>query len=164
METILGQKLSIGAEVITETGELLGWLRKVGVTDDLSTTNSAPLILSNIRFLWIPEIFFGTFELSITEVISSGPHRLIVFEGAENRVKVLRIGVLERLGISKSPRKADGAVECLVPISAGNVWKDENDNVWKDEDDQDEDGFSTATVPRRPNPKPSDSEAEIPLE
>jgi hypothetical protein len=145
MDTTLLEDLSIGSEVITETGVLLGWFRKVGVTENTSSANRASLILSRIPFLWMPDVISSAYELSIEEVISSGHNRLIVYEGAEQRVKVLTIGMLERLGISKAPRKAYSP--------AGYSWNDEND-----------DGLSPATIPRRPSPKPTGSEAEIPME
>lgn len=148
MDIILAEDLLIGSAVITETGVLLGWFRKVGVADDTSSANRSSLVLSGIPFLWIPEIVSSAYELSIEEVISSGHNHLIVFEGAEQRVKVLTIGVLGRLGISKAPRKAYSPA----------------DYSWNDENDEDDDGFSPATIPRRPSPKPTGGEAEIPLE
>jgi hypothetical protein len=148
MDIILAEDLSIGSAVITETGVLLGWLRKLGVADD--TSNRLSLILSGIPFLWIPEVVSSAYELSIEEVISSGHNRLIVFEGAEQRVKVLTIGVLGRLGIFKAPH----------PQTAYSL----TDYSWNDENDEDDDGFSPATIPRQPSPKPTDGEAEIPVE
>ncbi|MCA1992898.1 MAG: photosystem reaction center subunit H, partial [Coleofasciculus sp. S288] len=44
-----------------------------------------------------------TYELPIDEIVSSGPDRLIVFEGAEERLIQLTVGVLERLGIGRPP-------------------------------------------------------------
>jgi hypothetical protein len=49
--------------------------------------------------------------LSIDEVVSTGPSRLIVFEGAEERVNQLTVGVLERLGIGKAPWERDAEEE-----------------------------------------------------
>lgn len=51
----------------------------------------------------IPEQVLSTYELSIDEIVSTGPSRLIVFEGAEERVNQLTVGVLERMGIGKAP-------------------------------------------------------------
>jgi len=45
----------------------------------------------------IPEQVLSTYELPIEEIVSSGPNRLIVFEGAEERVTQLTVGLLERL-------------------------------------------------------------------
>jgi hypothetical protein len=148
MDIVLVEDLSIGSEVITETGVLLGWFRKVGIADSTRSANRASLILSSIPFLWIPEVVSSAYELPIEEVISSGHDRLIVFVGAEKRVKVLTIGVLERLGISKAPRKAYSSA----------VYS------WNDENDEDDDGLSPATIPRRPSPKPTGGEAETPVE
>ena len=49
----------------------------------------------------------STYEISIDEVVSTGPSRLIVFEGAEERVTQLTVGVLERLGIGRAPWERD---------------------------------------------------------
>lgn len=144
-------ELSVGSVVITETGVPLGLFKKVGGADDTNSGNRAFLVLSSIP-LWIPEIIASAYALSLEEVICSDHDRLIVFAGAEERVKVLRIGLLERLGICNPPRKA------YRP--AGYSWK----GKWNDENDEDDRGFSHATVPRRPNPPPTDSEAEIPVE
>jgi len=43
------------------------------------------------------EQVLSTYELPIEEIVSSGPNRLIVFEGAEERVTQLTVGLLERL-------------------------------------------------------------------
>jgi hypothetical protein len=59
----------------------------------------------------IPDQFLSTYELSIDEVVSTGPSRLIVFEGAEERVNQLTVGVLERLGIGKAPWERDAEEE-----------------------------------------------------
>jgi hypothetical protein len=153
MDIALVEDLSIGSEVITETGVLLGWLKKVGIEkvgieDDTSSANRVFLVLSGSPFLWIPEVVSGAYELPIEEIISPGHNRLIVFEGAEERIEVLTVGVLERLGISKVPREY--SPEAYRPPVCS--WNDENDN-----------GFSPATIPRRPSPKPTGGEAEIPM-
>jgi len=41
----------------------------------------------------IPEQVLSTYELPIEEIVSSGPNRLIVFEGAEERVTQLTVGL-----------------------------------------------------------------------
>jgi hypothetical protein len=61
----------------------------------------------------------STYELPIEEIVSSGPERLIVFEGSEDRMVQLSVGVLERLGIGKAPweREEDGYV---MPVRSEN--------------------------------------------
>ena len=41
----------------------------------------------------------STWELTVEEIVSSGPDRIIVYEGAEEKLKQLGTGLLEKLGI-----------------------------------------------------------------
>lgn len=41
----------------------------------------------------------STWELAVEEIVSSGPDRIIVYEGAEEKLKQLGTGLLEKLGI-----------------------------------------------------------------
>jgi sporulation protein YlmC with PRC-barrel domain len=91
----------IGAEVITETGEPLGKVRDYQF-DSLSG-KLASIVIASIGLPQIPEQLISTYEISIEEVVSSGPNRLIVFEGAEERLTQMSVGVLERLGIGRPP-------------------------------------------------------------
>ena len=91
----------INSEVITETGDLLGRVR--GFTFDGETGKLYSLIIAALGLPQIPEQLLSTYELPIEEIVSSGPNRLIVFEGAEERVNQLTVGLLERLGIGKAP-------------------------------------------------------------
>jgi sporulation protein YlmC with PRC-barrel domain len=91
----------INCEVITETGQLLGRVR--GFTFNGETGKIYSLIIASLGYPQIPEQVLSTYELPIEEIVSSGPNRLIVFEGAEERVNQLSVGVLERLGIGKAP-------------------------------------------------------------
>ncbi|MEG3438122.1 PRC-barrel domain-containing protein [Pannus brasiliensis CCIBt3594] len=91
----------IGAEVITETGEPLGKVRDYQF--DALSGKLASIIIASIGLPQIPEQLISTYELSIEEVVSSGPNRLIVFEGAEERLTQMSVGVLERLGIGRPP-------------------------------------------------------------
>ena len=89
----------VNSEVVTETGEPLGKVRDFQF--DLSTGKVSSIIIASIGLPQIPEQLISTYELSIDEVVSSGPNRLIVFEGAEERLTQLSVGVLERLGIGR---------------------------------------------------------------
>ena len=89
----------VNSEVVTETGEPLGRVRDFQF--DLSTGKVSSIIIASLGLPQIPDQLISTYELSIDEVVSSGPNRLIVFEGAEERLTQLSVGVLERLGIGR---------------------------------------------------------------
>jgi hypothetical protein len=85
--------------VITETGEPLGRVRDFQF--NLENGKVSSIIIASLGYPQIPEQLISTYELSMEEVISSGPNRLIVFEGAEERLTQLSVGLLERLGIGR---------------------------------------------------------------
>jgi sporulation protein YlmC with PRC-barrel domain len=91
----------INSEVITETGEMLGRVR--GFKFNMEDAKVSSLIIASIGLPQIPDQVLSTYELPIDEIVSSGPNRLIVFEGAEERLVQLTVGVLERLGIGRPP-------------------------------------------------------------
>lgn len=96
-------------EVITETGEVLGRVRSFkfdGISGKLHS-----IIIASLGVPQIPDQFLSTYEISIEEIVSTGPSRLIVFEGAEERIQQLTVGVLERLGIGKPPWERDAEEE-----------------------------------------------------
>ncbi|HTL90609.1 MAG TPA: photosystem reaction center subunit H, partial [Leptolyngbya sp.] len=84
-----------------ETGELLGKVR--GFRFNIDTGKLDTLVIASIGLPLIPDQVVSTYELPITEIVSSGPDRLIVIEGSEERMSQLSVGVLERLGIGKPP-------------------------------------------------------------
>lgn len=88
-------------EVITEAGEVLGRVR--GFKFDGISGSISSIVIASLGLPQIPDQVLSTYELSMDEVVSVGPNRLIVFEGAEERVTQLSVGVLERLGIGKAP-------------------------------------------------------------
>lgn len=98
----------INSEVLTENGELLGRVR--GFKFDTRDGKVLSLIIASIGIPQIPEQILSTYELSIDEIVSSGPNRLIVFEGSEEKLQQLTVGVLERLGLGEAPwrREEDG--------------------------------------------------------
>ncbi len=95
----------INSEVLTENGEMLGRVR--GFKLDTRDGKVVSLIIASIGIPQIPERFISTYELSIDEIVSSGPNRLIVFEGSEEKLKQLTVGILERLGLGEAPWRKD---------------------------------------------------------
>jgi sporulation protein YlmC with PRC-barrel domain len=91
----------VNCEVITETGEPLGRVRDFQFNIEDGKVSS--LIIATLGFSQIPDQLISTYELPIEEIVSSGPNRLIVFEGSEDRLTQLTVGVLERLGIGRPP-------------------------------------------------------------
>jgi len=89
----------INSEVITEAGEPLGRVRDFQFNAENGQISS--IIIASLGFPQIPDQVISTYELPIEQVVSTGPNRLIVFEGAEERLEQLTVGVLERLGIGK---------------------------------------------------------------
>lgn len=89
----------IGCEVITENGELLGRVRDF--IFNLEDGRVASLVIASIGLPQIPEQAISTYELQVEEIVSSGPNRIIVFEGCEERLTQLTVGLLERFGIGR---------------------------------------------------------------
>ena len=106
----------IGSEVITETGELLGKVR--GFKFDVEDGRVTSIIIASIAIPQIPDQAISTYELGIEEVVSSGPDRLIVFEGAESRLVQLSVGVLERLGVTSPPWEREEEDLYFTPTAA----------------------------------------------
>ncbi|MBE9201533.1 MULTISPECIES: PRC-barrel domain-containing protein [unclassified Nodularia (in: cyanobacteria)] len=99
----------INWEVITETGEVLGRVR--GFKFNGETGKIQTIVIASLGLPQIPDQFLSTYEFSVDEIVSTGPSRLIVFEGAEERVNQLTVGVLERLGIGKAPWEREAEEE-----------------------------------------------------
>ena len=91
----------INSEVITEAGEPLGKVRDFQF--NLEDGKVSSLIIASLGFPQIPDQVISTYELPVEEIVSSGPNRIIVFEGSEERITQLTVGVLERLGIGSPP-------------------------------------------------------------
>jgi hypothetical protein len=130
-----------GFEVITETGELLGWVRNT----ILSSGNDTPvsLIISILPTLWMPKVFTGSYELSTSEICSFGASRLIAFEGAEDRLVCQTVSFLERIGlVQPSWHPKNRKEDC--PIRVNSRWDDDDGST----------GTSPVPVPRQPCPNP----------
>ncbi len=95
----------VSCEVITEAGEPLGKVRDFQFDAENGAVNS--IVIASLGIPQIPEQLISTYELSIEEVVSSGPNRLIVFEGSEERIEQISVGLLERLGIGRPPWEKD---------------------------------------------------------
>ncbi len=95
----------INCEVVTESGESLGRVRDFQF--DLATGKVLSIIIASLGYPQIPDQILSTYEISMDEVVSNGPNRLIVFEGAEERLTQLTMGVLQRLGVSQAPWEKD---------------------------------------------------------
>ncbi|NDJ17735.1 PRC-barrel domain-containing protein [Myxacorys almedinensis] len=108
----------VGCEVITETGELLGKVR--GFRFDIDSGKVDTLVIASIGLPLIPDQIVSTYELPIDEVVSSGPDRLIVYEGSEDRMTQITVGVLERLGLGKAPWEREEEGQYLAPIRTEN--------------------------------------------
>jgi sporulation protein YlmC with PRC-barrel domain len=103
----------INWEVITETGEVLGKVRGFKFNGETGKLDS--IVIASLGLPQIPDQFVSTYEFSVDEIVSTGPNRLIVFEGAEERVNQLTVGLLERLGIGKAPWERDVEEEGYTP-------------------------------------------------
>ncbi|MBU6229654.1 MAG: PRC-barrel domain-containing protein [Cyanobacteria bacterium REEB459] len=108
----------VNCEVITETGEPLGRVR--GFKFDVTNGKLETVVIASFGLPQIPDQVISTYELSMDEVVSSGPDRLIVFEGAEEKLVQLSVGVLERLGIGSAPWERASEGEYIMPVSTAN--------------------------------------------
>jgi len=91
----------INSEVLTENGDLLGRVRDFKF--DTKDGKVLSLIIASIGIPQIPDQIISTYEMPIDEIVASGPNRLIVFEGSEEKLQQLTVGVLERLGLAEPP-------------------------------------------------------------
>lgn len=108
----------VNCEVITEAGEPLGKVRDFQFDAENGAVNS--IVIASLGIPQIPEQVISTYELSIEDVVSSGPNRLIVFEGSEERIQQVSVGLLERLGIGRPPWESDREEYYPQTIDAGN--------------------------------------------
>ena len=87
----------INCQVITESGRQLG--RVLGFAFDIETGELTTLVMGALGVPLLGEGVLSTWEMPVEEIISSGPDRIIVYEGAEDKLKQLNSGVLEKLGV-----------------------------------------------------------------
>jgi len=108
----------INCEVITEAGEPLGRVR--GFKFDVTNGQMKSIVVASFGIPQIPDQVISTYELPIDEVVSSGPDRLIVFEGAEEKMVQISVGLMERLGIGSPPWERGDESEYIMPVSTAN--------------------------------------------
>ena len=108
----------MNCEVITETGNLLGKVRGFRFNIDSGKLDS--ITIASIGIPLIPDQVVSTYELPIDEIVSSGPDRLIVYEGAEERLSQLTVGVFERLGIGRAPWEREDDQSYIAPVRIEN--------------------------------------------
>jgi sporulation protein YlmC with PRC-barrel domain len=91
----------ISHEVITEAGEVLGKVR--GFKFDTVSGEITALVIASLGLPLIPSQLISTYELPVEQIVSTGPDRVIVFEGTEDKLQQITVGVLERLGLGGAP-------------------------------------------------------------
>ncbi len=87
----------INCQVVSEAGEQLG--RVLGFSFDIETGELVTVVVGALGVPLLGEGILSTWELPVDEIVSSGPDRIIVYEGAEEKLKQLNSGLLEKLGI-----------------------------------------------------------------
>jgi len=107
----------INCQVITESGQLLG--RVLGFSFDIETGDLISLVMGAVGVPLLGEGVLSTWEIPVEEIVSSGTDRIIVYEGAEEKLNQLSSGLLEKLGVGGSSwdeRNANGYSANLVPV------------------------------------------------
>ncbi|GCE65597.1 photosystem reaction center subunit H [cyanobiont of Ornithocercus magnificus] len=87
----------IRCQVVTESGQQLG--RVLGFSFDIETGELTTLVIGALGIPLLGEGVISTWEIPVDEVVSSSAERIIVYEGAEEKLKQLSSGLLEKLGI-----------------------------------------------------------------
>ena len=87
----------VKCEVVTETNQPLGRVRDFQF--DANDGKLSAITIASLGIPQIPDRLVSTYDLSIEDVVTSGPDRLIVFEGSEERLTQVTVGLLERLGL-----------------------------------------------------------------
>ena len=107
----------INCQVITESGQLLG--RVLGFAFDIETGELMTLVMGAVGVPLLGEGVLSTWEIPVNEIVSSGVDRIIVYEGAEEKLKQLSSGLLEKIGVGGSSweeRERDRYRVNLVPV------------------------------------------------
>ena len=107
----------INCQVITESGQLLG--RVLGFSFDIETGDLISLVMGAVGVPILGEGVLSTWEVPVEEIVSSGTDRIIVYEGAEDKLNQLSSGLLEKLGVGGSSfeeREANRYSSNLVPV------------------------------------------------
>ena len=107
----------INCQVITESGQLLG--RVLGFSFDIETGELLTLVMGAVGVPLLGEGVLSTWEIPVDEIVSSGTDRIIVYEGAEEKLNQLSSGLLEKLGVGGSSweeRESNRYASNLVPV------------------------------------------------
>ena len=107
----------INCQVITESGQLLG--RVLGFSFDIETGDLISLVMGAVGVPILGEGVLSTWEIPVEEIVSSGTDRIIVYEGAEEKLNQVSSGLLEKLGVGGSSweeREANRYSANLVPV------------------------------------------------
>ena len=90
----------------------------------------------------------STWEIPSEEIVSSGTDRIIVYEGAEEKLNQLSSGLLEKLGVGGSSwdeREANGYSANLVPVEnqllSGSESEQQNNLVEENEEVVEQDDY-----------------------
>ena len=136
----------INCQVITESGQLLG--RVLGFSFDIETGDLISLVMGAVGVPLLGEGVLSTWEIPVEEIVSSGTDRIIVYEGAEEKLKQLSSGLLEKLGVGGSSwdeREANGYSANLVPVEnqllSGSESEQQNNLVEEYEEVVEEDDY-----------------------
>ena len=136
----------INCQVITESGQLLG--RVLGFSFDIETGDLISLVMGAVGVPLLGEGVLSTWEIPVEEIVSSGTDRIIVYEGAEEKLNQLSSGILEKLGVGGSSwdeREANGYSANLVPVEnqllSGSELEQQNNLVEEYEDVVDQDDY-----------------------
>ncbi len=136
----------INCQVITESGQLLG--RVLGFSFDIETGDLISLVMGAVGVPLLGEGVLSTWEIPVEEIVSSGSDRIIVYEGAEDKLKQLSSGLLEKLGVGGSSwdgREANGYSANLVPVEnqllSGSESEQQNNLVEEDEEIVEQDDY-----------------------
>lgn len=87
----------INCQVITESGQQLG--RVLGFSFDIETGELMSLVMGALGVPLLGEGVLSTWEIPVNEIVSTGADRIIVYEGAEEKLNQLSSGLLEKLGV-----------------------------------------------------------------
>ncbi len=107
----------INCQVITESGQLLG--RVLGFSFDIETGALISLVMGAVGVPLLGEGVLSTWEIPVDEIVSSGTDRIIVYEGAEDKLNQLSSGLLEKLGVGGSSweeRESGRYSANLIPV------------------------------------------------
>ncbi len=136
----------INCQVITESGQLLG--RVLGFSFDIETGDLISLVMGAVGVPLLGEGVLSTWEIPVEEIVSSGTDRIIVYEGAEEKLNQLSSGILEKLGVGGSSwdeRETNGYSANLVPVEnqllSGSESEQQNNLVEEYEEVVEEDDY-----------------------